>query len=35
MQFRIAKQLGLRDIIATLEKGDTKHYIMDFTTQAA
>ncbi|KAH3730075.1 spatacsin-like isoform X1 [Dreissena polymorpha] len=28
---RLAKQLGLRDVIVELEKGDSKPYIMDFS----
>lgn len=31
VQYRIAKQLGLRDFIGTLDKGDAKSYILDFS----
>jgi len=31
VQYRIAKQLGMRDIVANMEKGDTRNYILDFT----
>lgn len=35
MQYRIAKQLGLRDMVSSLEKGETKSYILDFTNTVA
>ncbi|XP_053405680.1 spatacsin-like isoform X2 [Mercenaria mercenaria] len=31
VQYRIAKQLSLRDVVMNLEKGDAKSYIMDFS----
>jgi hypothetical protein len=32
VKYRIAKQLSLRDVVLTLEKGDAKNYILDFTS---